>query len=369
MRRLWTNVLESQPRFVPIGDRGRVDRPEAGGGRPAAHARQLAEAQRLARLGSWDWDIAANTVTWSPELYRIYGLEPGATEPSYEEFLARVHPDDRDSVDATHRKALADHEPFDDIKRCIRPDGTIFLMRTHGEVVADAAGQPIRMLGVCEDVTVEKEAQRALADLASIVLFSHDAIVARTIEGKITSWNPGATRLYGYTSEEAIGRNVRMLIPSDDVEDDEEKVGMLVRGETVEHYETRRRRKDGSLVDVSVAMSPVRGADGSLIAISTIGRDITERLRFELELKRMASRDPLTGLMNRRRFEQELRNEVAHARRYETGGAVLVLDLDNFKYVNDAFGHRAGRRAAPQRGPPAAAEAEADGPPRQARRR
>ena len=303
---------------------------------------QLAEAQRLARLGSWEWDIPANTVTWSDELYRIYGLEPGETEPSLEEFLARVHPDDRDSVDARNRKALADHEAFDDVKRCVRPDGTVFLMRTQGEVVADAAGQPIRMLGVCEDVTAEKEAERALAELASIVLFSQDAIVARTIEGRLTSWNPGATRLYGYSAEEAIGRNVRMLIPSPYVEDDEEKVARLVRGETVEHFETRRRRKDGSLIDVSLAMSPVLGADGSLIAISTIGRDITDRRRLELQLKRMASRDPLTGLMNRRRFEQELRNAVAHSGRYETGGAVLVLDLDNFKYVNDEVGHRAG---------------------------
>ena len=79
---------------------------------------QLAEAQRLARLGSWEWDIPHNKVTWSDELFRIYGLEPGEIEPSYEEFLDRVHPDDRESVDARNHKAFADHQPFDDVKRC-----------------------------------------------------------------------------------------------------------------------------------------------------------------------------------------------------------------------------------------------------------
>ena len=82
---------------------------------------QLAEAQALARIGSWEWDVAANHVVWSDELYRIYGLEPGAIEPNYEEFLSRVHPEDRESVDARNRKAFADHAPFEDVKRILRP--------------------------------------------------------------------------------------------------------------------------------------------------------------------------------------------------------------------------------------------------------
>ena len=75
--------------------------------------------------------------------------------PTYEEFLEHVHPDDREAVDARNRKAFADHQPFEDVKRCLRADGSVFLMRTHGEVVTDDDGKPLRMLGVCEDVTVE----------------------------------------------------------------------------------------------------------------------------------------------------------------------------------------------------------------------
>src|SRR3954453_15463382 len=91
---------------------------------------QLAEAQALARIGSWEWDVAANHVVWSDELYRIYGLEIGEITPNYDEFLSRVHPDDRESVDARNHKAFADHQPFEDVKRILKPDGEVFLMRT-----------------------------------------------------------------------------------------------------------------------------------------------------------------------------------------------------------------------------------------------
>ena len=204
---------------------------------------QLAESQRLARLGSWEWDIPSNDVTWSDELFRIYGLEPGSIVPSYESFLERVHPDDRASVEARGRKALAAHEPFCEVKRCMRPDGSTFLMSVQGEVIRDERGEPLRMVGVCEDVTAEKEAERATAELTSLVRSSVDAIVAFTPEGTITSWNPGATQLYGWEPEEMIGRPITATIPEELLPEHEEKVGRLARGETVEHFETVRRRQ------------------------------------------------------------------------------------------------------------------------------
>jgi diguanylate cyclase (GGDEF)-like protein/PAS domain S-box-containing protein len=303
---------------------------------------RLAEAQRLARLGSWEWDIPTNTVTWSDELFRIYGCNPGEFEPTYEKFLEHVHPDDRASVDARNHKAFADHQPFDDVKRCRRADGTTFLMRTKGEVITDPEGQPILMLGVCEDVTTELEAEQAQAELASIVESSRDAILTRGVDGTITSWNPGAEELFGYQAEEVLGRKVSMLLPPDLADDEEQKVAMVLAGETLEPYEVRRLRSDGTLVDVSLSMSRVLGRDGQPMGIAQIARDITDRKRFEAQLKALADHDPLTGLVNRRRFVNELSARVAHARHYGTCGAVLLLDLDNFKYVNDVLGHGAG---------------------------
>jgi PAS domain S-box-containing protein len=142
--------------------------------------RMLAAAQQLARIGSWEWDVAAGVVTWSDELFRIYGYDPGAFDPTYEAFLEHVHPDDRASVDERNRKAFMDAQPFEDVKRIQRADGTEFLMRTQGEVLTNADGDVMRMLGVCEDVTDRVRAEQAQALLASIVTSSNDAMFTAT---------------------------------------------------------------------------------------------------------------------------------------------------------------------------------------------
>jgi diguanylate cyclase (GGDEF)-like protein/PAS domain S-box-containing protein len=304
--------------------------------------RRLAEAQRLARLGSWEWDIAADAVLWSDELYRIYGLEPGSIVPSYQEFLGRVHPDDRESVDERNRRAFADHQPFEDVKRVVRPDGTVFLMRTQGEVVVDETGAPVRMLGVCEDVTAEIRAREAESVLASIVHSSNDAIFAVVPDGEIVTWNPAAERLFGFTAAEAVGSPAAILVPLHVRREDERLLRATLDGEPVDAWETTRVRRDGTQVAVSLMLSalPV-GADG-VRAVSVVARDITERKRFEAQLQHLADHDGLTDLCNRRRFDDELLRAVADAGRHGETGALLLLDLDDFKFVNDTFGHGAG---------------------------
>jgi PAS domain S-box-containing protein len=153
---------ESSARIEALEQRVATAESELAGAR-----RQLGEAQQLARVGSWEWDIRRNVVWWSDELYRIYGLEPRSILPTYDEFLTRVHPNDRESVDERNRRAFADHAPFEDVKRVVRADGPEILMRTQGEVVCDEAGAPIRMVGICEDVTDRERARDAEAKLAA----------------------------------------------------------------------------------------------------------------------------------------------------------------------------------------------------------
>ena len=133
-------------------------------------------------------------------------------------------------------------------------------------------------------VAERRRDEAALARLASIVEFSDDAIVSKTLDGVVTSWNAGAEHLYGYSAEEAIGRPISMIIPPDRPNELLRIMARLKRGEHVEPYETVRRRKDGTRVDVSITVSPIRSS-GRIIGASTIGRDITEEKRAEVALR------------------------------------------------------------------------------------
>jgi diguanylate cyclase (GGDEF)-like protein/PAS domain S-box-containing protein len=303
---------------------------------------RLSEAQQLARLGSWEWDITANLVTWSDELFRIYGLEPQSLSPTYEEFLERVHPDDRASVDARNHKAFADYQPFEDIKRVKRPDGSVFHMRTQGEMICDEAGNPLRMVGICEDVSAQLRAQEAESMLAMIVSSSNDAIYAVTSDGIIASWNPAATRMFGYTLSQAIGASAATLIPEQSAPTYDRLMQAALAGEAVPPFEATLVRSDGGVLEVSLSLSPLPSAREEVDVVSVIARDNTERKRLEHQLRQLAEHDGLTGLFNRHRFDLELERVVANAARFGESAVLLLLDIDDFKYVNDTLGHGAG---------------------------
>src|SRR5258708_3295985 len=125
------------------------------------------------------------------------------------------------------------------------------------------------------------------ARLAAIVTSSDDVIVSKTLEGVITSWNPAAERMLGYTAEEAIGKNIKLVIPPDRWAEEDGVLARIKRGERVEHFETVRRTKNGRMLNVSLTVSPVRDASGRVVGASKVARDITDRIRAEKELERL----------------------------------------------------------------------------------
>jgi PAS domain S-box-containing protein len=127
--------------------------------------------------------------------------------------------------------------------------------------------------------------ERAAQQLVAIVESSHDAIVSKNLDGIITTWNQGAERLFGYTAEEVIGKSITILIPPDRLHEEPSILARIRRGERVDHFETLRRRKDGSLVNISLTISPVRNSYGRIVGASKIARDITERKEAEAKLQ------------------------------------------------------------------------------------
>jgi diguanylate cyclase (GGDEF)-like protein/PAS domain S-box-containing protein len=202
--------------------------------------------------------------------------------------------------------------------------------------------------GVCVAAIVRgvSELRRALEEsawLTAIVNSTGDAIVGLAADGTIASWNPAAERLYGYTATEVLGRREEILTPPRHRGEHADLRARALAGEIVAQSESDGLRQDGGTFPVAITASPIHDGRGRVIGIAQIVRDVTARVRFEHGLKYFADHDPLTGLINRRRFAEELARHVAYRERYpQVGGALLMGDLDNFKYVNDTLGHKAG---------------------------
>jgi PAS domain S-box-containing protein len=166
-----------------------------------------------------------------------------------------------------------------------RPDGSRIILKVNIDPLYDINGRLCGAINVFEDITDLKRAEQASRRLAAIVESSQDAIVSKDLNGNITSWNQAAERLFGYTAEEAIGKPVTLLIPPERHEEEPEILERIRRGARIEHYETIRRRKDGSLLDISLTVSPIRDAQGNIVGAAKIARDITRRKRVEVALR------------------------------------------------------------------------------------
>lgn len=184
------------------GAQERIERNEA----------RLARAQQLARMGSWSWDVRSDKVTWSDELYHIYGLAPGTFPGTLAAFLDRLHPDDREMVETTVRRSLERREPFRFKERIIRPDGEIRVLDSQGDVLVDAQGVLVELFGFCRDVTEDERAGQAAREseerFAKTVQASPVAICVMTLaDGRLIDVNPRFLELLGYGHRgEVVGR-------------------------------------------------------------------------------------------------------------------------------------------------------------------
>ena len=195
------------------------------------------------------------------------------------------------------------------------------------------------------------EAIDALRRMAALVEFSEDPIIGLSLDGLVTEWNPAAERLYGHSKDDMLGTSVAVLVPPELRGRTGDLLGRVRAGEVIRQLDTQRMAKDGRRIDVSISMTPITDDAGTIIGAAAFTRDITERRRIERELERLneelaqqARRDPLTGLGNRLRLEEDL--AVYDARRVRHGHSycVLLCDIDRFKALNDRGGHQAGDR-------------------------
>ncbi|HLI56991.1 MAG TPA: PAS domain S-box protein [Actinomycetota bacterium] len=243
----------------------------------------VSEAQVLAGLGAFSLDLLTGSTTWSDELYRINGLEPGSFTPTYEGFLSMVHPDDRAALTAAMEEALHGSGGFDLELRVVR-DGKIMWQSVKAQVELGEDGSPLRLHGAVQDVTDRHQAREAERQLAAIVASSSAAILGLTPDGTITSWNRGAERLYGHPASAVIGHSISMILP-DSISLASTMFPSVAAGRAVVDLEGAGKRSDGSVFPISVSASPLLDADGRVERLAVVIQDISERKRAQEQLQ------------------------------------------------------------------------------------
>lgn len=436
--------------------------------------KSLARAQQIAHVGNWEWNILTGNLSWSDEIYRIFGLQPQEFEATYEAFLNHVHPDDRLLVQEAVTHAVEEHAPYNIEHRVIRPNGEVQHVLERGEVIRNSKGEPIHMTGTIMDITgrkqMELELQGSEERMRTLLMSTGEAIYGIDLEGNCTFANEACIRALGYSdATDLLGKNMHELAhhshtdgshypneackiykayrmgqgthvvnevfwrpdgESFPVEYHAEPIieNGEITGAVVSFSDISERKKaeellllsdrvfkntseaiiitkpDGEIIDINKAFTTITGWEreeiigqnprimrsgrqdgdfykamwqeihdkgcwsgeiwdrkksgeeypkwltinavndeqGTVTHYIGIFSDITKNKATEEQLQRMAFYDGLTNLPNRTLCRDRLEHEIKGAHRHDKKLAVLYLDLDRFKYVNDTLGHASG---------------------------
>jgi two-component system sensor histidine kinase VicK len=239
---------------------------------------RLRLAIEATELGTWDWNIQQGKIYLSTETRSILNLDDDILDPDH--ILELVHPADRREVNFKIEKLKDDlsERPFNFICRIIRPNlKTTSWIKIQGSTHFNGQQRLRRIIGSVLDITELKVAETKNKELVAIVNSSNDAIIGKSLDGIITSWNNAAQELFGFAADEMIGQsNIKLL--HNELKDEEDYILMRLRnGESLKHFETKRLTKSGKTVDVSLTFSPIRNDQGAIVGISKIARDITDK--------------------------------------------------------------------------------------------
>lgn len=207
----------------------------------------------------------------------------------------------------------------------VRRDGSTFPVLVTASAITDPAGNYLMSRSTVYDVTERRREGRSRAQLAAIVEYSDDAIISKALDERILTWNKGAERIFGYTAQEMVGQTIEAIVPADQAQPLRLIMQKLVQGESTEHLETTRVRKDGVAIDVALTISPIRDADGRVVGAATISRDITDRKRSETEIRLLARRQTLVAALGQQALQSD---ELGKILNDVVAQLAQILDVD-----------------------------------------
>jgi diguanylate cyclase (GGDEF)-like protein/PAS domain S-box-containing protein len=294
--------------------------------------------------GVWDRNLQTGQVVFSKRYKEIHGFTETELENNSQAWDARVHPDDLSQVVADREAYFNGQAPsFVNERRMQSKDASWKWILSRGMIVArDAQGQPLRMIGTHTDITERHQREEEL-QLASTVLHTMDeAVTVTNADNEIVSVNPAFTVITGYFPEDVMGRNPRLLASGTHTPDFYQEMWYQLSTAGSWHGEIRNRRKSGQLYVEWLSIKKVCDQKAALTHYVAVFSDISERKASEERMHHLAHFDVLTGLANRALFADRLHQCVARAQRDKSRMALMFIDLDKFKPVNDELGHQVG---------------------------
>lgn len=235
------------------------------------------------KLATWDLNLETMDMVHSPRLAEIFG-HPAPTMLTRIQMNEFIHKDDVVTIVEKAFEEAMKTSVYNYEARIIWPDETVHWIRTQGKVIYDEKGVPFRMIGTLIDITESKKTEVEIGRLAAIVQSSGDAIISKSLEGIIATWNDAAEKMLGYKSTEVIGKSVLILIPPDRIGEEGQILSQIKKGLRVSSFETKRITKDRRILDISLTISPIKNALGQIIGASKIARDITRQKIIEAKV-------------------------------------------------------------------------------------
>jgi len=315
--------------------------------------RQRLSAQRLklateaAGVGIWEFDLKTKHYHWDASMFELFGLDPNKVNLNNDDWLQLTLPGELARIKNATRVAIDQNQPFDLTFKILRPDGEVRYMRNRAALFGENQAQPSRMIGSTEDVTERKMKEADLlkeADLriAAIAFNCQEGMVVTDASMNILRVNRAFTDLFGYSPEEAVGQTPRVLQSGRHDQAFYQAMWADIIGKGVWQGEVWNRRKNGDVFPEWLTITAVYDSAGIVTHYVATHTDITLRKAAEDEIRHLAFYDPLTHLPNRRLLRDRLQHAVAQAKRDGTQLALMFVDLDKFKPVNDQYGHAAG---------------------------
>lgn len=310
---------------------------------------QFEEAQKLAHLGSWEWDIQTNEIKWSDEVFRIFGEEPQSFTPTYDYFLSYLCEEGKAALTKAVMNAINHKEAYLFEHNIYRKDGTIRYVQESGNAHFDDQGEATSMIGTVLDITERKEAENQLQSLGHILDNSmNEVYMFDTKNMHFTYVNKEAQKNTGYTFEEMMNMTPLDLKPEYSMRSFLLLLKPLLDGSKKELvFETIHHRKNGQTYNVEIRLKVMEF--NSTRQFVVIAHDISDRKlaqhqlqESEKKFRKLATIDNLTGILNRHKSNEELDIEINRDRRYNDVFSLAMFDIDHFKTINDTYGHNVG---------------------------